>query len=99
MPLPFQLETDQDLLIPKAQAALERYGHQAVIGNNLHRRKFEVVFVSRNTDSKTSTQFAENWLKIDPALTHPGIEQMKEIEEDIVSELVKRHTTWIQAQA
>jgi len=57
------------------------------------------VFVSRNNDSKTSAQFAESWLKIDPALTHPGIEQMKEIEEDIVDELVKRHTTWIQAQA
>jgi len=56
------------------------------------------VFVSRNSDSKTSAQFIESWLKIDPALTHPGIEQMKEIEEDIVSELVKRHTTWIQAQ-
>lgn len=56
------------------------------------------MFVSRNSDSKTSAQFIESWLKIDPALTHPGIEQMKEIEEDIVSELVKRHTTWIQAQ-
>jgi len=91
----FQLETDQDLLIPKAQAALERYGHQVVIGNNLHRRKFEVVFVSRNNDSKTSVQFAESWLKIDPS----GIEPMREIEEDIVDELVKRHTKWIQAQA
>jgi len=85
-------------LIPKAQAALERYGHQVVIGNDLHRRKFEIVFVSRNNDSKTSEQFVENWLKINPALTHPGIEQIKEIEEDIVGELVKRHTTWIQAQ-
>ncbi|KAL9710242.1 Phosphopantothenate--cysteine ligase cab2 [Leucoagaricus gongylophorus] len=94
----FKLETDQDLLIPKAQAALERYGHQVVIGNDLHRRKFEIVFVSRNNDSKTSEQFVENWLKINPALTHPGIEQIKEIEEDIVGELVKRHTTWIQAQ-
>ncbi|KXN84402.1 Phosphopantothenate--cysteine ligase CAB2 [Leucoagaricus sp. SymC.cos] len=95
----FKLETDQELLIPKAQAALERYGHQVVIGNDLHRRKFEIVFVSRNTDAKAnqSLQYVENWLKIDPALTHPGIEQIKEIEEDIVSELVRRHTAWIEA--
>ncbi|KAE8222479.1 hypothetical protein CF319_g4337 [Tilletia indica] len=44
----FKLETDPSLLIPKARAALERYGHQVVIGNDLHRRKFEVVFVQRN---------------------------------------------------
>jgi phosphopantothenate---cysteine ligase (ATP) len=41
-----QLETDPELLIPKAHAALERYGHQIVIGNMLHNRKYEVVFVS-----------------------------------------------------
>ncbi|KAJ3560442.1 hypothetical protein NP233_g10838 [Leucocoprinus birnbaumii] len=96
----FKLETDQELLIPKARAALERYGHQVVIGNDLHRRKFEVVFVSRNNDPTASedSQFIENWLRIDPALTHPGIEQIKEIEEDIIAELVKKHTAWIQAQ-
>lgn len=33
--------------MPKARAALSRYGHQLVIGNDLHRRKFEVVFVER----------------------------------------------------
>lgn len=86
-------------MIPKARIALERYGHQVVIGNDLHRRKFEVVFVSRDHSSQIDgdTQFVENWLKIDPALTHPGIEQTKEIEEDIINELVKRHTAWIEA--
>jgi len=43
----FKLETDQRLLIPKARTALERYGHHVVIGNDLARRKFEVLFVSR----------------------------------------------------
>ncbi|GFZ49582.1 Uncharacterized protein JCM24511_07702 [Saitozyma sp. JCM 24511] len=43
----FKLETDPELLIPKARAALSRYGHQLVIGNELHRRKYEVVFVER----------------------------------------------------
>lgn len=42
-----QLETDAALLVPKAQAALERYGHQVVIGNDLQTRKWEVVFVSQ----------------------------------------------------
>jgi hypothetical protein len=42
-----KLETDPELLIPKARAALSRYGHQLVIGNELHRRKYEVVFVER----------------------------------------------------
>ncbi|WVR07514.1 hypothetical protein IAU60_004556 [Kwoniella sp. DSM 27419] len=43
----FKLETDQELLIPKARMALSRYGHQLVIGNDLHKRKYEVVFVER----------------------------------------------------
>ncbi|WWC71532.1 uncharacterized protein I206_105490 [Kwoniella pini CBS 10737] len=43
----FKLETDEALLIPKSRAALSRYGHQLVIGNDLHRRKYEVVFVER----------------------------------------------------
>jgi phosphopantothenate-cysteine ligase len=42
-----QLETDQALLIPKSRTALSRYGHQLVIGNDLHKRKYEVVFVER----------------------------------------------------
>ena len=40
-----QLETDMALLIPKSRAALSRYGHQLVIGNDLHGRKYQVVFV------------------------------------------------------
>ena len=34
-------------MIPKSRAALSRYGHQLVIGNDLHKRKYEVVFVER----------------------------------------------------
>lgn len=33
--------------MPKARAALARYGHQLVIGNELHSRKYRVVFVER----------------------------------------------------
>ncbi|WVR00034.1 hypothetical protein IAU59_007176 [Kwoniella sp. CBS 9459] len=50
----FKLETDPELLIPKARAALSRYGHQLVIGNDLHRRKFEVVFVERTSSNNGS---------------------------------------------
>ncbi|KAI0716890.1 phosphopantothenate-cysteine ligase [Earliella scabrosa] len=94
------LETDEDLLIPKARQALARYGHQVVIGNDLHRRKFEVVFVSpRSTATSASTKepseadYEESWLRIDL-----GQNPQKEIEEDIVAELVRRHEAWIQSR-
>ncbi|KIP07288.1 hypothetical protein PHLGIDRAFT_71306 [Phlebiopsis gigantea 11061_1 CR5-6] len=95
----FKLETDETLLVPKARKALARYGHQVVIGNDLHRRKFEVVFVSpkggrpvldENGEAEPDpSQFAESWVHIDPA-TNPT----REIEEDIVAELVRRHRVW-----
>ncbi|KAF8068774.1 phosphopantothenate-cysteine ligase [Lyophyllum atratum] len=111
----FKLETDGDLLVPKARAALERYGHQVVIGNDLHRRKYEVVFVSRKSlpplpagadtepaadkelESPSPSTFVETWLRIPfPApIPNPATNQVKEIEEDIIGELVKRHERWI----
>ncbi|KAI0754303.1 phosphopantothenate-cysteine ligase [Daedaleopsis nitida] len=99
----FKLETDPNLLIPKARQALARYGHQVVIGNDLNRRKFEVVFVSPKSvlSSAPSSQspvgtaapeaYEETWLRIDLAQN-----PKKEIEEDIVAELVKRHASWIE---
>ena len=93
-----QLETDDALLIPKARAALARYGHQVVIGNELHRRKFEGVFVSPKDSTPVQESgegepdpslFSESWVQIDLA-QNPS----KEIEEDIVVELVKRHRVW-----
>ena len=111
-----QLETDERLLIPKARAALERYGHQVVIGNDLNRRKYEVVFVSRTAASPSppgsqatsvveadgingpsSQGFVESWLRINVPTSSPvlGSEHVKEIEEDIVVELVTRHKQWI----
>ncbi|KIY72659.1 DFP-domain-containing protein [Cylindrobasidium torrendii FP15055 ss-10] len=132
----FKLETDPALLIPKAHAALERYGHQVVIGNDLNRRKFEVVFVERAgaaqageseavagsaggaeaeapagkagagsvgaagkadiagsvgaAAGKEEPKFIDKWLRIDLA-ANPE----REIEEDIVGELVRQHAKWI----
>ncbi|PIL23278.1 hypothetical protein GSI_14588 [Ganoderma sinense ZZ0214-1] len=97
----FKLETDEGLLIPKARQALARYGHQVVIGNDLHRRKFEVVFVSPKSphsasepSQSPSAAYEETWLRID-------LEQNphKEIEEDIVAELVRRHGLWVDGGA
>jgi phosphopantothenate-cysteine ligase len=80
-----------------------------VIGNDINRRKFEVVFVSKKplpslphgADEETaqptdnlSDSFVEYWLRIDIPDANPGV-HVKEIEEDIVSELVTRHTQWI----
>lgn len=49
------------MLIPKSRAALARYGHQLVIGNELHRRKYEVVFVERtNPQSHARLQTNED---------------------------------------
>lgn len=79
------METDENLLIPKARAALERYGHQVVIGNELHRRKFEVVFVSRSISNRDAIE--ETWIRLK--------ENESEIENQIVAELVKRHEQWI----
>jgi len=105
----FKLETDEQLLVPKARAALERYGHQVVIGNDLNRRKYEVVFVSRSppglqraldaegsrNGDPPSPGFVESWLRINVPSPILGSGQVKEIEEDIVAELVRRHEQWI----
>lgn len=87
----FKLETDKDLLIPKARAALERYGHQVVIANRLDNRKFEVVFVTRAEDGpdKGAPVFKEELVR----LRDGGVE----IEEDIIARLVEAHERWIQA--
>lgn len=97
----FKLETDQALIIPNARKALQRYGHQVVIGNDLHHRKYRVVLVSprrfslldarANPDGDLSFEYEESWIEIDSSPHAPN----KEIEEDIVMELVRRHDEWI----
>lgn len=83
-----QLETDHALLIPKSRAALERYGHQVVIGNTLHERKHEVVFVDRR---------GESWVRLDErereTIGRDG--EVREIEQDIVAKLEGMHERWI----
>ncbi|KAJ2590754.1 Phosphopantothenate--cysteine ligase cab2 [Coemansia sp. RSA 1797] len=75
----FKLETDSQLLAPKAKYALEKYGHQIVVANLLHTRKWQVWLVTRDEE---------------PCLLQVPQEDLKhgrDIEQDIVAELARRH--------
>lgn len=88
--LPSQLETDPSILIPKARAALTRYGHQIVVGNLLETRKHEVVFVTPSSPSSSG----EEWLRIaKDGKKRDG--EVHEIEEDIVERLAGLHGEWV----
>lgn len=106
----FKLETDMDLLIPKASAALDRYGHQIVVANDLHSRKEQVCFVfnkgggsgsgsSSGTTGGGTQQCEAKWLRLKKgdrtSLGVGGASGEKEIEEEIVKELTDRHDKWI----
>jgi phosphopantothenate---cysteine ligase (ATP) len=52
----FKLETDPSLLVSKAEQALDRYGHDLVIGNLLTTRKWEVVFIVKGD--------GERWVRV-----------------------------------
>lgn len=77
----FKLETDPDLLIPKAKAALKNYGHQCVVANILARRAYEVVLV---------TEADEEWLTLS---AHEA--GKVEIEKELVVRIVEKHSAWI----
>ncbi|KAG8838010.1 hypothetical protein FRB91_003077 [Serendipita sp. 411] len=96
----FKLETDPAILIPKARAALERYGHQLVIGNELHTRKYQVIFVERERKKTAGpassnvfddNSFSEEWIRIDE-------NEDLEIEKLIVEKLITKHDAWIKKQ-
>lgn len=78
----FKLETDSSLLVPKSRQALERYGHQIVIGNILTSRKHEVIFITQEEATKV-------------VLSEEEIRSGLEIEQKIIPELIQRHDRWI----
>ncbi|KAL1919462.1 uncharacterized protein VTP21DRAFT_2155 [Calcarisporiella thermophila] len=80
----FKLETDPNLLIPKARNSLHRYGHQIVVGNLLTTRKACVWLVTRDGQSEFR-------------LTEDEINHGVEIESRIIPELIQRHEKWIRA--
>lgn len=74
----FKLETDSQILTAKALQALEKYGHNIVIGNLLKTRKREVWIVTRDSQEKIMMEDSE---------LHSG----KEIEEKIVAMVRSYH--------
>lgn len=81
----FKLETDESILIKKAQTALQRYNHQLVIGNLLQTRKKEVVFVSKDDINNPV------WYRLSDEEIQNGID----IEKLIIPAVIKSHENWI----
>lgn len=77
------METDPELLPGKAQQALERYGHQMVVGNILETRKKTVTFFMRQDN--------ENVESLVVALTPDDLQHGVEIESQIVPFVIKQH--------
>lgn len=71
------------MLIPKAKSALEKYGHQIVIGNILQTRKKRVSFVYSQKDVET--------IELTDSQLNLGIE----IESLIVEKLCENHKNFI----
>lgn len=78
----FKLETDEKMLIDKAQGALHKYKHDLVIGNLLKTRREEVTFVTQKESSLLR-------------LTEHQKSQNIEIEKLIIDEVVSRHRNYI----
>ena len=75
----FKLETDPNILTQKSRTALEKYGHDLVIGNILDTRKKEVLLVYKD---KTTEKIIMSDEELDSGL---------EIEVKIIEKLVKLH--------
>ncbi|KAJ1961168.1 Phosphopantothenate--cysteine ligase cab2 [Dipsacomyces acuminosporus] len=80
----FKLETDPQLLGPKAQHALVKYGHQIVIANMLDTRKSQVWLFTKDSSEPHEIQISEEDLK-----------GGRDIEQDLVEELACRHAQFI----
>ncbi|CAH7677666.1 phosphopantothenate-cysteine ligase, partial [Phakopsora pachyrhizi] len=86
----FKLETDPSLLIPKSRTALDRYGHQLVIANELSTRKVKCLMIDKSGTIESVEINAEN-----PNVNLDGHDH--EIEEDLVKRLIAKHDLWIDA--
>ena len=88
----FKLETDETLLLQKAQRAVRKYHCHMVIGNELHTRH-ELVHVLMPPD----------WSKVDPSQVdawswntlYRDSTSPDSLESKIVSEMVQAHLEWI----
>ena len=71
MVVSFKLETDPNLLVSKAEQALDKYGHDLVIGNLLTTRKWEVVFVIKGN--------SERWVRVPKAKRSRSVSGIEEL--------------------
>lgn len=74
-----QLETDESILLEKAQHALKKYGHRLVIANLLSTRKQRVLLVEESQHEDIKVSEAD------------GLE----IESKIVEKVVEKHQQFI----
>ncbi|VDN55025.1 unnamed protein product [Dracunculus medinensis] len=81
----FKLETDELVLEAKAREALLKYKHQLVIGNILDTRNKKVIFFNKDTEEEIK-------------LTKEQQENCVEIEDLIISKLVKEHANFMKRQ-
>ena len=104
----FKLETDESLLVLKAQQALNKYQHHLVIGNLLSSRKYAVVFVTpdggqewihvpthRRTLSVTTPGFLRKQFLEDEEVRALNGEGRVEIESMIVPHVKAMHEKFI----
>lgn len=78
----FKLETDETILVDKAKGALRKYKHHLVIGNLLHTRRHQVIFVTADNE-------------YDLKLSAEDINSAQEIEKKIIDNVVKRHNVFV----
>eukprot|EP00111_Clytia_hemisphaerica_P021061 TCONS_00062081-protein len=82
----FKLETDMNIITKKAREALQKYNHQVVIANILQTRKKTVILITPEDEIPI-------WM------SDQELDYGKEIEEKIVGELFRRHSSMISGQA
>jgi phosphopantothenate-cysteine ligase len=75
-----QLETDPQLLEGKSRVALERYGHQLVIGNILSTRKQVVYFIAPGVPSQEIRLLSADY---------------KDVEGVFIPILIQAHQNWL----
>ncbi|KAJ2230089.1 Phosphopantothenate--cysteine ligase cab2 [Coemansia sp. RSA 1722] len=81
----FKLETDPDLLGPKARHALNKYGHQVVIANMLDTRKWQVWLFTREESEPHVIQISKDQLAA-------GVD----IEQGLSAEISRRHQMYVE---
>jgi phosphopantothenate-cysteine ligase len=74
----FKLETDGELLVPRAREALKKYGHQVVVANLLQSRHTKVTMVTEEGEEEKDLEERGE----------------REIEQLIVDEIISKHSDY-----